>query len=556
MVVLLLFFIMISLNFTTHATSRMNRLGTRSLSMRLKPPPLKSDEVMKAEASAFKGLKNYVDSSPTPHHCVATTINLLQKAGFKALSEHDLWKQNNLLQKSGKYYYTRDESSIVAFTIGGKYVAGNPFKVIGAHTDSPNLRVKPRSKRNSNGMLQIGVQTYGGGLWSTWFDRDLGIAGRCIIRKKSDSISDHEDSNGDADNDLFETKLVMIDRPILRIPSLCIHLRDGTERDWIKLNKEDHLVPILSAEIEKVLESNIDSDQDDNSDISNSTSSSSSNIETIVPDAWRESQQPELLRVLAEELGCNVDDIADFDLALFDTQGVSYTGTRNEFLVGSRLDNLASCYVAIEALTECATATGAKSLDNDDGVNIIALFDHEEVGSSSNTGAGSPIMRDAVTRISNCFMANEDSEVFKVALSKSMIFSVDMAHAIHPNYASKHEKQHSPQMNKGVVIKSNANQRYATTGVTGFITRELARRASIPIQEFVVRNDCPCGSTIGPKISENTGIRAIDLGLPQLSMHSIREMSGVNDLVTARELFVAFFKDFSKIDESLKLTGK
>merc|ERR1711907_329394 len=352
------------------------------------------------------------------------------------------------------------------------------------------------------------------------------------------------------DSDVFETKLVMIDRPILRIPSLCIHLRDGTERDWIKLNKEDHGVPILSAEIKKALESTID-DSSYNDDYGNDEET----ISTVVSDAWKEGQQPELLRVLAEELGCDIDQIADFDLSLFDTQGVSYTGTRNEFFVGSRLDNLASCYLAIEALIESASSTGCNSLENDNGVNIVALFDHEEVGSSSNAGAGSPIMRDAVTRISNCFMENEDSEVFKVALSKSMIFSVDMAHAIHPNYASKHEKQHSPQMNKGVVIKSNANQRYATTGVTGFITRELARRASIPIQEFVVRNDCPCGSTIGPKISENTGIRAIDLGLPQLSMHSIREMAGISDLVTAKDLFVTFFRDFSKIDENLRLVG-
>jgi aspartyl aminopeptidase len=414
----------------------------------------------------------FIDSSPEPFHCVETVSALLAAQGFSPLSEDDLWKAGKLLKKGGKYYYTRNKSSIVAFTVGEKFEAGNGFKIIGAHTDSPNLRVKPRSKRSGSGLAQVNVHTYGGGLWSTWFDRDLSVAGRVIVR------------DGKAG---FKTCLVKVERPILQVPSLCIHLRTAKERESMEINKETHLIPILASEVAKSLDKSVRELEHN---------------EEVDDCGWKAGQSSELMRVLAEELQCCEEDIVDFELSLYDTQGVATTGSRGEYMTGSRLDNLASCFVAVESLVDHAN----ESLAGDTEVSMIALFDHEEVGSSSNTGAGSPIMRDAVSRISACFTeGGEDSEVFKVSLAKSMIFSVDMAHAVHPNYSSKHDKEHSPQMNAGVVIKNNANQRYSTTGVTSFITREIARRAGVPIQEFVVRNDCPCGSTIGPIITSNTG---------------------------------------------------
>ena len=196
----------------------------------------------------------------------------------------------------------------------------------------------------------------------------------------------------------------------------------------------------------------------------------------------------------------------------------------------------------------------------DGQVSLIALFDHEEVGSASAVGAGSPIMGEAVRRISAALggagggaTTEGYDDAVAASIRRSFVMSADMAHAVHPNYAAKHQKGHGPQMNRGVVIKSNANQRYASNGITSLIVRELARRNDLPPpQEFVVRNDCPCGSTIGPIISANTGMRAVDLGMPQLSMHSIREMMGVADLTHALDLFLAFYRDFKAVDDDLE----
>ena len=185
-------------------------------------------------------------------------------------------------------------------------------------------------------------------------------------------------------------------------------------------------------------------------------------------------------------------------------------------------------------------------------MSVVVLFDHEEVGSGSTGGAGSPIMRDAVVRISACFSASVDSELFKVGIAKSLVFSADAAHGIHPNYSSKHESKHQPKLGAGTVIKSNSNQRYATNGITGFIVRELCRRNNLPVQEFVVRNDCPCGTTIGPIIAANTGMRTVDIGIPQLSMHSIRETCNTVDLYTNYQLLSAFYKEGRKVDDMLK----
>jgi aspartyl aminopeptidase len=267
---------------------------------------------------------------------------------------------------------------------------------------------------------------------------------------------------------------------------------------------------------------------------------------------WANGQEPLLVSMLAEELGVPAESILDFECSLFDTQPAALSGVHSEFLVSSRLDNLASCFVATEALIEHAPS--AEAIKDDPDVSLIALFDHEEVGSGSTSGAGSPVMGDAVRRISSALSGGGTlaDDVLAAALSKSFVLSADMAHAVHPNYASKHEKSHGPQMNRGIVIKSNSNQRYASNGVTSFVVRELSRRAGLPApQEFVVRNDCPCGSTIGPIISASTGMRAVDVGMPMLSMHSVREVMGVADLTHGKELFAAFLRDFREIDAML-----
>lgn len=481
-----------------------------------------------------KKAMSYFDASPDPFHAVQTSADMLEAAGFSELTEGEPYK--NKIEPGGKYYFTKNKSTLVAFSVGGKYKPGNGFKIIGGHTDSPNLRIKPRSKRKAAGCVQLGVECYGGGLWHTWFDRDLGISGRVFVRR--------QDGVG------IEQRLVKLDRAVVRIPNLAIHLQTAKEREAFKINKEDHLSPILATEVKKALTGGGEGGSGEGSGDGEEKKSEE--------DGWTEHQEPILLRMVASELGIDVEDIVDFELNLYDVQTASLGGAYSEFVHSARLDNLASCFLALRGLVEHAAPAEsggtADLLADDEDISMVALFDHEEVGSSSLTGAGSPVMAEAVQRISSALNAGDGhSDLYASALARSFVLSVDQAHAIHPNYASKHEKNHAPKMNDGIVIKRNANQRYATNGITGLVVREIARQAGLPpVQEFVVRNDCGCGSTIGPIISTATGIRAIDMGCPQLSMHSIRETMGVCDLSHGLALFRSFFRNFREVDSSIE----
>ena len=426
-----------------------------------------------------KEAMTYFDASSDPFHAVQTSVEMLNDAGFVQLADAEPYQGN--LQPGGKYYFTRNKSTLVAFTVGNKYVSGNGFCIIGGHTDSPNLRVKPRSKRTASGCLQIGVECYGGGLWHTWFDRDLGISGRVLVRN--------------SDTDKIEQNLVKIDRALLRISNLAIHLQSAEERKGFTFNKEDHLSPILALEAKKALTGK--GDEPAKSE--------------YTKDGWSEYQEPALLQLLATELDVTVESIVDFELSLFDVQKAALGGVFSEFVHSARLDNLASCFLAVKALVD---HVNEGLLVNDEDISMVVLYDHEEVGSSSAVGAGSPIMGEAVRRISFALdiSGTTNADVYDSCVRKSFVLSSDQAHAVHPNYASKHEKNHQPKMNQGMVIKRNSNQRYATTPVTGVLIREIARQAGLPpVQEFIVRQDCGCGSTIGPIISSATGIRAIDM---------------------------------------------
>ena len=481
-------------------------LGHSSVAALASLPPLHA-KTADHMALAQKAMK-YFDSSPDPFHAVQTSIDVLTQSGdFQELNDNIPYTSQ--IQPGGKYYFTRNKSTLVAFAVGTAYEPGmGGFKIIGGHTDSPNLKVKPRSKRKGSGCLQLGVETYGGGLWHTWFDRDLGISGRVLIRT----------ADGDNDNHTIQQRLIKLDRAILRVSNLAIHLTD--DRNSFTVNKEDHLSPILAMEAQKVLSmSGGESVTDDDEGETDKDKKKEKKV-----DGWSEYQEPLLFQLMAEDLDVSVESIVDFELNLFDVQKASLGGAYSEFIHSARLDNLASCFLAVQALAE-------HDVENDTDVSLVALFDHEEVGSNSAVGAGSPIMADAVERIANALSGGAGNpDLYQSTIKKSFCLSVDQAHAIHPNYAAKHEKNHQPKMNDGMVIKRNSNQRYATNGMTAFLIREVARRSGLPpIQEFIVRNDCACGSTIGPIISAATGIRAIDMGCPQLSMHSIRETMGVCD---------------------------
>eukprot|EP00980_Cylindrotheca_fusiformis_P011856 scaffold2817_cov130-Cylindrotheca_fusiformis.AAC.11 len=496
------------------------------------PPLAKTAEHLPLAGKAME----YFDKSSDPFLAVQTSIDMLVEAGFEELD--DMEPYAGKIIPGGRYFFTRNKSTLVAFSVGKDYEAGRGgFKVIGGHTDSPNLRVKPRSKRSSKSAqsIQIGVECYGGGLWNTWFDRDLGISGRVFLRSETGGVTQ---------------RLIKIDRAILRVPNLAIHLQTAKEREAFSPNKEDHLSPILAMAAKKALSEGSETEETDEKK------------EETPKDGWVEHQEPLLLKLLAEELDVEVDDIVDFELSLFDVQKAALGGIHSEFIHSARLDNLASCFLAVEALVDYVQDKDTMMKDQD--ISMVVLYDHEEVGSSSadshlrntsSVGAAGPILGEAVKRISSALNTNGDTTVdmLDAIIRRSFVLSSDQAHALHPNYAAKHEKNHQPQMNGGMVIKRNANQRYATNGVTGVLVREIARRASLPpIQEFIVRQDCGCGSTIGPLISTATGIRAIDMGCPQLSMHSIRETMGVCDLTSGLNLFKAFFRLFREVDESIE----
>ncbi|XVE90869.1 hypothetical protein DITRI_Ditri20bG0110700 [Diplodiscus trichospermus] len=359
----------------------------------------------------------------------------------------------------------------------------------------------------------LNVQTYGGGLWHTWFDRDLSVAGRAIVRASDGS---------------FLHKLVKVKRPLLRVPTLAIHLNRTVNTDGFKPNLETHLVPLLATKPEEV-------------------PGESKDKSTLCTKA---AHHPLLMQILSDELRCDVDDIVNIELNICDTQPSCLGGANNEFIFSGRLDNLASSYCALRALVD--SCGSPDDLSREHAIRMVALFDNEEVGSDSFQGAGAPTMFQAIRRIVGSLAKSYAGEsTFDRTIRRSFLVSADMAHGVHPNFMDKHEEHHRPEMHKGLVIKHNANQRYATSGVTAFLFKEVAKIHNLPTQDFVVRNDMGCGSTIGPILASGVGIRTVDCGIAQLSMHSVREVCGKEDVDIAYKHFKAFYQTFSSIDRKL-----
>lgn len=436
----------------------------------------------------------FLNAAVTPFHAVDQFKRLFGDAGYVRLAESDAWPP---LEPGGKYFVTRNDSSIIAFTVGGKYVAGNGLKIAGTHTDSPNLALKPRSYSKKGGFLGVGVQLYGGGLWHTWFDRELTVAGRVVVQPEGKGH--------------LHTALVHVRKPILRIPNLAIHLRPADERDKLQPNKEAHVAPVMATEL---------------------MASAVAQTEKIA-----DAQSGALFRLLAEQAGCKVEEIVDFDLSVVDTQPAALSGVFDEFICSARLDNLISCFCAAKALAAADASVAA-----DDMIRMVAMFDNEEVGSESTTGAAGSLIPEIVERLNA-----RDATKRAGAVNKSFLLSVDGAHCCHPNFMDKHEENHRPNLHEGPVIKYNANTRYATVGPTAAVVKALARLANVPVQQFVVRNDSPCGTTIGPVLSTLTGIKTADIGNAMLSMHSIREMCGTVDLKYMTDLLQTFFERYNEV---------
>ncbi|ROT36019.1 aminopeptidase I zinc metalloprotease [Sodiomyces alkalinus F11] len=496
---------------------------------------------------------DFVNASPTPYHACALAAARLEKAGFSKIKERDPWA--SILRPGGKYYLTRNGSSIVAFAIGKKWRPGSPVAMVGAHTDSPCLRIKPVSKKGNAGFLQVGVETYGGGIWHSWFDRDLSIAGRVLVR----------DGQGN-----FVQKLIKVGKPLLRIPTLAIHLDRSSSFDP---NKENELFPIAglaSAELNKSGQAagNGEEEKTTQGEEEKGGEGGGAKDDFEPLKAMTERHHPHILDVIASHAEVGVSDVVDFELVLYDTQAACVGGLNDEFVFSARLDNLNMTYCAVEGLV--ASVRKADALDNDATVRLVTCFDHEEIGSTSAQGAGSNLLPavlrrlsvlpagrndaasdasyDAVVDAAGSPPQGDESTAFEQTLARSFLVSADMAHSVHPNYAGKYEASHQPAMNGGPVLKVNANQRYATNSPGIVLLQECARHADVPLQLFVVRNDSPCGSTIGPMLSAKLGVRTLDLGNPQLSMHSIRETGGSRDVEHAIRLFESFYETYGELE--------
>ena len=426
--------------------------------------------------------------------------------------------------------------------------------MIGSHTDSCTLRLKPVSKKTGSGFMQVGVETYGGGIWHTWFDRDLSIAGRAMVK----------DGEGN-----YVQRLVKVERPILRIPTLAIHLDRSTS---FEPNKETELFPIaglVEAELNRTREGKEDDEK--TSELEKDEADKEFRPLKVLSDR----HHPYVVEIIADHVGVEVEDVVDFEMVLYDTQKSCLGGMNNELIFSARLDNLEMTYCAIEGLIESVSSPSA--LDDESSIRLVTCFDHEEIGSTTAHGAASNLLPAVLRRLS-VLPAHHDSlsdnsydkireadldiaTAYEQTLSTSFLVSADMAHSIHPNYAHKYESDHRPEMNKGTVIKINANQRYATNSPGIVLLQEAARRAKpsqdsttsagVPLQLFVVRNDSSCGSTIGPMLSAALGTRTIDVGNAQLSMHSIRETGGAYDVEHGVRLFESFYQHFSELESKI-----
>lgn len=401
-------------------------------------------------------LADFIQASPTPFHATRNMLTRLLAAGFEQLDERADWQ----LQPGGRYVVTRNGSSLIAFTLGS---LEEGMRLVGAHTDSPCLRVKPQPELNQQGLWQLGVEVYGGVLLAPWFDRDLSLAGRVTFRT----------AGGD-----LQSRLIDFRRPIATIPSLAIHLNRGVN-DSLSINAQTDLPPVVAHSL----------------------------------DPARDLRG--LLRTqLEQEHGdCAVDQVLDYELSFYDTQPPSTLGLDGDFFSSARLDNLLSCHAGLTALL--ASDAGQPC--------VLVCTDHEEVGSTSACGADGPFLEDVLKRV-----IPDDSKRIR-SIQHSMLISADNAHAVHPNFADRHDGNHGPSLNAGPVIKINSSQRYATNSETSSFFRELCAQVDVPVQSFVVRSDMGCGSTIGPITASRLGVRIVDIGVPTFAMHSIREMAGSRD---------------------------
>jgi aspartyl aminopeptidase len=432
---------------------------------------------MNKQLEFAQNLIDYIYDSPTAFHAVARVKEDLCKEGFVEIREEEKWN----LQKGGKYFVTKNDSALTAFVVGTGEIEENGFKIIGAHTDSPSFRIKPAPEMIvDNTYIRLNTEVYGGPILNTWMDRPLGVAGRVTLR---------------SENILYpETRLVNINKPIMIIPNLAIHMNRDVNAG-IELNKQKDTLPLLSMVNGELEKNNY------------------------------------LMSAIAKELSVELKQIIDFDLFLYEYEKGSIIGLNNEFISSSRLDDLAMVHAGIRALVRVEAV---------EATNVMVCFDNEEVGSSTKQGADSNMLVDILERIT--ISLGKNREDFLRSISKSFMISADNAHAVHPNSPEKNDPTSKNYMNKGPVIKINANQSYTTDSNSDAVYELVCEKAGVPVQKFVNRSDARGGSTIGPISSTHLNIRSVDMGSPTLAMHSIRELGGVIDHTYVTKSFEEFYK--------------
>ncbi|MFH8794081.1 M18 family aminopeptidase [Streptomyces sp. NPDC017941] len=418
-------------------------------------------------------LISFLAASPSPYHAVASAAERLEKAGFRQVEETEAWDGST----GGKYLLRG--GAIIAWFVPEGATAHTPYRIVGAHTDSPNLRVKPLPDTGAHGWRQVAVEIYGGPLLNSWLDRDLGLAGRLSLRDGT-------------------SRLVDVDRALLRVPQLAIHMDRSVHTDGLKLDKQKHMQPVWGL----------------------------GNV-----------HEGDLIRFVEEECGLAPGDVTGWDLMTHPVEPPAYLGRDRELLAGPRMDNLLSVHAATAALAAVATASGADTLPY---IPVLAAFDHEENGSQSDTGADGPLLGTVLER--SVFARGGTYEDKARSFAGTVCLSSDTGHAVHPNYAERHDPTHHPRANGGPILKVNVNNRYATDGGGRAVFAAACEKAGVPFQSFVSNNAMPCGTTIGPITAARHGIKTVDVGVAILSMHSVRELCGADDPHLLAEALRAFLE--------------
>lgn len=430
------------------------------------------DIMLKEEAQA---LINFLYESPTAYQATNSVKKILNENNFIELSEGDLWN----LKQGGKYYITKNDSAVIAFTVGTQSLVESGFRLIGAHTDSPTFKIKPQNGiLVENSYVKLNTEVYGGPIFSTWFDRPLSIAGKVILKSSN----------------IFEPTqhIINLNKPLMVIPNLCIHFNRDVNNGY-KYNAQVDMLPLLTLINEKL------------------------------------EKEDYLLNILAKELNVNKSEILDFELFLYEYEKGTIMGLNEELISSSRLDDLWMVYAGLQGLIQGSSKY----------TNVLVCIDHEEIGSATAVGADSSFIRDILNRI-NISLGGSDEDFFR-ALSKSVMISADLAHAVHPNYVDKHDLTNKPILGKGPVIKYSSNQKYTTTAFSAAIFTAICESVGVPVQKYVNNSNIIGGSTISKFISSNLGIHVIDMGTCILGMHSVRELGAVIDNYYIIQAFKKFY---------------